>query len=69
MAERKNPGIPLGCVSDGGAYLPEREKVWELRRAVCENCGKVFYALNEGKKPQRFCCQDCYFEFRYGRRE
>ena len=31
MAERKNPGIPLGCVSDGGAYLPEREKVRELR--------------------------------------
>ena len=170
MAERKNPGIPLGCVSDGGAYLPEREKVRELRmremgcadiakqldipegivilhclklglpatgpcrrlplpeedeewlryhrrepkyancpvcgkkiiqpligrpkkfcsrtcknkfwndrwraekekhgrQAVCENCGEIFYAVNEGKKPQRFCCQDCYFEFRYGRRE
>ena len=170
MAERKNPGIPLGCVSDGGVYLPEREKVRELRmremgcaeiagrlgipegtvilhclklglpvtgpcrriplpkedaawlryhrrepkyancpvcgkkiiqpligrpkkfcsrtcknkfwndrwraekekhgrQAVCENCGEIFYAVNEGKKPQRFCCQDCYFEFRYGRRE
>ena len=170
MTEKKASGIPLGCVSDGGAYLPEREKVRELRmremgcaeiagrlgipegtvilhclklglpatgpcrriplpkedaawlryhrrepkyancpvcgkkiiqpligrpkkfcsrtcknkfwndrwraekekhgrRAVCENCGEIFYAVNEGKKPQRFCCQDCYFEFRYGRRE
>lgn len=31
MAEKKNPGIPLDCVSDGGAYDPEREKVRELR--------------------------------------
>ena len=170
MGEKKNPGIPLDCVSDGGAYNPEREKVrelrmWEMscaeiaerlgipegtvilyclklglpatgpcrrlplpeedeewlryhrrepkyancpvcgkkiiqpligrpkkfcsrtcknkfwndrwraekekhgRQAVCENCGEIFYAVNEGKKPQRFCCQDCYFEFRYGRRE
>lgn len=31
MGEKKNPGIPLDCVSDGGAYNPEREKVRELR--------------------------------------
>ena len=48
-------------------WRAEKEK--HGRRAVCENCGEIFYAVNEGKKLQRFCCQDCYFEFRYGRRE
>lgn len=36
------------------------------REAVCENCGKVFYATNEGEEKRRFCSRDCYFEFRYG---
>lgn len=44
-----------------------REAKERGRRAVCENCGKVFYAVHE-RVPRRFCCQDCYFDFRYGRR-
>lgn len=36
------------------------------REAVCENCGKTFYATNENKTQRRFCSRDCYFEYRYG---
>lgn len=37
------------------------------REAVCENCGKVFYAINEGKGARRYCSRECYFDARYGR--
>lgn len=39
------------------------------REAVCENCGKKFIAVNEKNGERRFCGRDCYFEFRYGKRE
>ena len=38
------------------------------REAVCENCGKVFFAINEGKAQRRYCSRECYFDARYGRK-
>ena len=40
MGEKKDSGIPLDCVSDGGAYNPEREIVRELRMQEM-NCAEI----------------------------
>ena len=32
----------------------------------CENCGKIFYAINEEKARRRYCSCECYFDARYG---
>ena len=39
------------------------------RLAECENCGKWFIAVKERHGERRFCSRECYFAFRYGRRE
>jgi predicted nucleic acid-binding Zn ribbon protein len=38
------------------------------RKTECENCGRIFYAVKEKDAERRFCCRDCYFEYRYGKR-
>lgn len=52
-----------------------RDKWWnrEKRRdesgeeVTCENCGKSFPVAKTARQNRRFCCRECYFEFRYGR--
>ena len=46
-----------------------REKaVLHGREAVCENCGTIFYAINEEKARRRYCSRERYFDARYGRK-
>lgn len=53
-----------------------RDKWWnrEKRRdesgeeITCENCGKKFPVAKAAQQKRRFCCRECYFEYRYGRR-
>lgn len=46
----------------------EEKRAETGRETVCENCGKTFFAVKEKETERRFCCRECYFEYRYGRR-
>lgn len=46
----------------------EEKRAETGRETVCENCGKTFFAVKEKEAERRFCCRECYFDYRYGRR-